>query len=250
MSYYSDGEKKSDILLIILLIASLVTLFLIVINNTKKIQNLEEEISTLKTTKKIKKSDNVNTSENNTVKENNVYEIEENEPDNYVNLTEKDRQVLDYLNDVNDKADNLNTTEKSKAKGIFIGIVDFLFYDGKINDVSFDELSDEGKKEVLKVSSNIDTKLDSKFPNYKDTISSKTKLAFNRASDVIKKGSVKLSDFSREKLGKDNYNEIIRSRDELVIYTKDAVNIIGKTTGKITTSLKEKIKSWYEDIKK
>lgn len=247
MSYYSDGEKKSDILLIILLIFALITLFLISINNSKKIQNLEEEISTLKTIKQEEKqNDNTNIENNSTVKENNIYEIEENDNNN---LTKKDKQVLEYLEDIDEKVNYLNNTEKSKAKGVFIGIVDFLFYDGKINGISFDELSDDGKKEVLKKSSNIDAKLDAKFPNYKDTISQKTKLAFNKASDIIKKGSIKLSDFSKEKLGKDNYNEIIRNKDQLKIYTKEAFGIIGETTGKITSSLKDKIKNWYEGIK-
>ena len=158
MSYYSDGEKKSDILLIILLIFALITLFLISINNSKKIQSLEEEISTLKTIKQEEKqNDNTNIENNSTVKENNIYEIEENDNNN---LTKKDKQVLEYLEDIDEKVNYLNNTEKSKAKGVFIGIVDFLFYDGKINGISFDELSDEGKKEVLKKSSNIDAKLD------------------------------------------------------------------------------------------
>jgi len=252
MSYYSDGEKKSDILLIILLIICLITLFMITLNNSKKIQTLEKEVSSLKKTVKIYKNNSTNNDSINEttseVKENTVYEIENNET-NEVQLTEKDKKVIDYLNDINSKTDDLNTTEKSKAKGIFIGIVDFLFYDGKINDVSFSELSDNGKKEVLKLSSNIDDKLDSKYPDYKSNISQKTSVAFNKASDIIKKGSYKLSDFSKEKLGQENYNEIIKNKEELKIYTKDAINIIGETTGKITSSLKDKIIKWYENIK-
>ena len=47
MNYY-EGEKKKDTFLIVLLIISLILIFMIILSNTKKIENLENDLETLK----------------------------------------------------------------------------------------------------------------------------------------------------------------------------------------------------------
>ena len=262
MNYY-DGEKGRDTLLILLLIISLVVIFVIILNNSKKINNLENDLETLKIKERNLEIENNSLKEGiNPTSYNETTDIVEfdnydNEQNNNIQsetvdsfkYTDKDLKVINYLESVEEKSEKLKAGNESKAKGVFIGLVDFLFYDGKINGVRYSELSDSGKKKVLGISSSIDTKLETKFPNYKEHISKKSKEAFNRASVVIKSGANKLSNFSKEKLGSENYNSIMSSKKDLIEYTIEATSIIGETTGKITANLKDKIKNWYENFK-
>lgn len=174
---------------------------------------------------------------------------------NVTTYSNKDKTAIQTFNNLNDEIDNILKNEnvesaKDKAKGTFITIVDFIFYDSEINGVTFDELTDSGKQKVLEIANKIDTKIENKFPNYKDTISDTAKEAFNKASELIKKGSYNLSKFSKEKLGEDNYNAIINAKDEFIDYTKQAIDIIGDVGSSVFESGKEYIKNWYENLKK
>ena len=210
------------------------------------------------------KEDNLNNSQNNDViidsKENNQNnsssEIENNNTKNStVNYSNNDETAIQTFNNLNEEIDNILNSEnvenaKETAKGTFITIVDFIFYDSEINGVTFDELTDSGKQKVLEIANKIDTKIENKFPNYKETISDKTKKAFNKASELIKKGAYNLSEFSKEKLGEENYNAIIDAKDEFIDYTKQAISIIGDVGSDVLESGKEYIKNWYENLKK
>ena len=210
------------------------------------------------------KEDNLGNSQNNDTiidsKENNQNngssEIEDNNTQNStVNYSNNDETAIQTFNNLNEEIDNILNSEnvenaKETAKGTFITIVDFIFYDSEINGVTFDELTDSGKQKVLEIANKIDTKIENKFPNYKETISDKTKKAFNKASELIKKGAYNLSEFSKEKLGEENYNAIIDAKDEFIDYTKQAISIIGDVGSDVFESGKEYIKNWYENLKK
>ena len=153
----------------------------------------------------------------------------------------------DTLRQVN--ASSNDETFADKAKGTFIMIVDFFFYDGEIEDITFSELTEDGKELVLDLASRIDEAIEAKIPGYKETISDVASRAFNKASELIKKGANNLSEFAREKLGEDNYNSIIEAKDELVYYTKNALNFIGDVGSKLFNSAKDKLNNWYQNFK-
>ena len=166
----------------------------------------------------------------------------------------EDEQAIETFNNLEEDITNILNSEtvsnaKDKAKGVFITIVDFLFYDSEINGVTFNELTDSGKQKVLEIAYSIDTKIENKFPNYKETISETAKDAFNKASELIKKGANNLKEFSKEKLGEENYNAIIDVKDEFVDYTKEAIDIIGDVGSDLLDGGKEYIKNWYENFR-
>lgn len=181
--------------------------------------------------------------------------------------TVKEQEMISTLSEVENEVDALlQSNEKNvqdKLKGIFITTVDFIFYDGEIKGVTFKELSEEAKQKVLQTVAAIDTKIENKFPNYKETISAKTKDAFNKMSDMIHKGAKNIQEFSKDKLGEENYNSLINAKDELVFYTKNALHTLGnvasgiwdKSEGirdKVSDTLKDgkdKVKNWYENLK-
>lgn len=167
-------------------------------------------------------------------------------------LSNNDKAVIQTLNSSLNEINNSSSNDKSfsdSAKATFINIVDFIFYDGKINGVTFDELTDKGKQEVLKIAQKIDEAIEEKIPGYKETISEKASNAFNKASELIKKGANNFSNFLKEKLGEEDYNAIIKSKDELVYYTKNAVSFIGDVGSSLFNSAKDKLNSWYQDFK-
>lgn len=184
---------------------------------------------------------NTNTNTNNTNTNNS----------NTITYSDKDTEVINSLNETLTKVKS-NVSDNDfldSAKGVFISVVDFLFYDGSINGVTFDELSDSGKQKVLEIASSIDSTIENKFPGYKDAISDKASNAFNKASEIIKKGANDLNDFAREKLGEDNYQSIIDAKDELIVYTKNAINFIGDVSSSLWNSAKDKLDNWYQNFK-
>ena len=183
------------------------------------------------------------------------HEIENNAQIETQNYSQNDETAIATFNNIEEEVDTILDSEnisnaKEKVKGTFITIVDFIFYDSEINGVTFDKLTDSGKQKVLEIANKIDNKIENKFPNYKDTISDTTKKAFNKASELIKKGAENVSEFSKEKLGEENYNAIINAKDEIIDYTKEAIEIIGDVGSDVFNSGKEYIKNWYENLKR
>lgn len=168
--------------------------------------------------------------------------------------TENDKTVIATFDniekDVNDLLDGEKTeSAKDKLKGTFVTIVDFIFYDAEIKGIKFDDLTEGAKQNILETANTIDSKIEKSFPGYKETISDKTKKAYNKASEVIKRGANSVKDFSKEKLGEENYNAIIDAKDELVYYTKNAFDIVGNVTSNLWEQGKSKVKSWYEKFR-
>ena len=83
--------------------------------------------------------------------------------------------VISYFSSVNSELDrNASTKSLSEsAKSGFVTVVDFLFYDKPIKGKTFKDLSNGAKLKVLKLGISIDKKIDSNFPDYKNTLSSK-----------------------------------------------------------------------------
>lgn len=166
-------------------------------------------------------------------------------------LSSKDNLVISELNSsltsINKNANDKDFSKKAKAT--FISIVDFLFYDGTIKGVTFNELTEKGKTEVLKLANKIDTALEEKSPGYKETISATTSKAYKKASQIIKDSANDINNFAKESLGDENYNSIIEAKDELLLYSKNALNFITGNGSKILNDTKNKLNDWYQDFK-
>lgn len=169
-----------------------------------------------------------------------------------IEYSNNDLLVINEFENIEKELNEILENDKdflNKAKGVFITIVDFIFYNSEINGVKFDELTENGKQKVLEISNNIDLKIENKFPNYKNDISEKASEALNKASKLIEEGSNNIEDFTKEKLGEENYNTLIEVKDELVEYTKNAFDIIGDFSSELYDNGKQKIKDWYEELK-
>lgn len=167
------------------------------------------------------------------------------------NYNEKDNIVIDELNNTLKNIEESTQDEnfKDKASSTFISIVDFLFYDGTIKGIPFDELTEKGKEKVLEISSKIDVKLEEKCPGYKEKISNSTSKAYQKASEIIKKGAKNINDFAKNALGDENYQTIIDAKDELVKYSKESLNYVTGAGSKVFNNTKEKLNEWYQNFK-
>lgn len=167
------------------------------------------------------------------------------------NYNEKDNIVIDELNNTLKNIEESTQDEnfKDKASSTFISIVDFLFYDGTIKGISFDELTEKGKEKVLEISSKIDVKLEEKCPGYKEKISNNTSKAYQKASEIIKKSAKNINDFAKSALGDENYQAIIDAKDELVKYSKESLNYVTGAGSKVFNNTKEKLNEWYQNFK-
>lgn len=210
--------------------------------NEKQVSNSDTNIEDNKTTTNSEIKDNSKNAEINNNSSNDLEKYSSND-EVVINSLESS------LSKINSGDSNSNSFADS-AKGVFVSIVDFLFYDGEINGVTFDELTDSGKQKVLEIANKIDRAIESKIPGYKETISSGASNAFNKASEVIKNGANNLNNFAKDKLGEENYQSIIDAKDELVYYTKNAINLIGDGAGKVFNSVKDKVSGWYQEFKK
>lgn len=62
----------------------------------------------------------------------------------------------------------------SGVKKNFVTLIDFIFYKGTIKGKTFSEISDAAKAKVIYYTLLVDSKIDDKWPDYKETIKSKT----------------------------------------------------------------------------
>ena len=195
------------------------------------------------TTTKSTTTNNSNVSNNTTSTNNdNVTKVEEPK------FSLKDNVVVNKLTETyeNVKNDIGDGTFKEKGKATFVSIVDFLFYDGTIDGVTFKELTGKGKEKALELANKIDNAIEKRAPGYKDTISDKKTKVLNKASELIKKGTTSLDNFLKNKLDSDDYNELIRAKNELVTNTKYAVSFIKDNGSKVIDSVVDKIDKWYQ----
>ena len=212
--------------------------------------NIDNNVTSSNNASSVSNSTTNNSSKNTQSNSSNKNDVSNNTEVN--TYSSNDEIVINSLESSLTKINNGSTSDSSfsdSAKGVFVSIVDFLFYDGEINGVTFDELTDSGKQKVLEIASKVDNAIESKIPGYKETISDTASKAFNKASEVIKSGANNLNNFAREKLGEENYQSIIDAKDELVYYTKNAINFLGDVGGKVFNSVKDKLDSWYQDFK-
>ena len=159
------------------------------------------------------------------------------------NYTEDD--VVDYVestyNNLEKNKNDKSSTFKTSVKNGFITVVDFIFYDGTIKGYKFKDLSASAKAKVIKIGLKIDDFIDTIFPGYKETISTK----YNNIKNKL------ISEYI------DDVNNVCNMNPENCnTIKKDFSNMMKNLSvpwTKLVTILKEKgvsaldnLKRWYE----
>ncbi|MDD2181109.1 MAG: hypothetical protein PHW32_01940 [Bacilli bacterium] len=158
----------------------------------------------------------------------------------------KEEEVLSYFRILeNDTKENTNESILTKVKDrldlAFFATVDFLFYDKEIKGITFDELSDKAKVEILEIANSIDTMISKQFPTYKETI----KDTGNKTYEFIGDQIGKLKNKIKGEIGTEKYNNILdtfeKGKTKLIDLKDSAKDVTGNAWNKA--------KDWYEDIR-
>ena len=150
-----------------------------------------------------------------------------------------DTEEFDYFDQAKKEIKELIESEqveqaKEKGKEYFITGVDFIFYDKEINGVTFDDLTEEGKKVTLENLETIDGWIMEIAPDYKDKIGEK----YQVVKDFVSTTYYDALESIKESLGEENYSAVQEKKDEI----KDSIT---STKDKAL----EKVSEWYQNFK-
>lgn len=123
---------------------------------------------------------------------------------------------------------------KSKAKDVFITGIDFIFYDGVISGVTFDELTEEGKEITMNNLEYLGDMVDQVIPGWRDELSDKYSIASEFVGDMY----LSVLDKIRGYLGDENYEALGNIKNQIFGDVHDAYD-----------SVKGRVKSWYEEFR-
>lgn len=150
-----------------------------------------------------------------------------------------DTEEFDYFDQAKKEIKELIESEqveqaKEKGKEYFITGVDFIFYDKEMNGVTFDDLTEEGKKVTLENLEIIDGWIMEIAPDYKDKIGEK----YQVVKDFVSTTYYDVLESIKESLGEENYSAVQEKKDEI----KDSIT---STKDKAL----EKVSEWYQNFK-
>ncbi len=123
---------------------------------------------------------------------------------------------------------------KRKAKDIFITGIDFIFYNGVISGVTFDELTEEGKRITMNNLEALGDMVDQVIPGWRDELSDKYSIASEFVGDMY----LSVLDKIRGYLGDENYEALGNIKNQIFGDVHDAYD-----------SVKGRVKSWYEEFR-
>lgn len=174
-------------------------------------------------------------------------------------VIETDEEFVTYINNVEQEVTAIAEKEEVTAEdqkvleNTFITLTDFIFYDGEINGVTFDELSDSAKEKVLDLYDKIDTKIESVFPNYKENIASTSKDVYANIKKEITELKDKIKDKYIDKHGQENYDNLENAYNESKETLKDSAKNTYETLKDVSTEFyentKNKAENWYKNYK-
>lgn len=165
--------------------------------------------------------------------------------------TNKDEIVLKYYQDEETKIKRLlNSNDKDMKQKVSekaVILVDFLFYDGEIKGITRADISDETKDKLMNIIERVDTKIEKRFPDYKEKISDKTSDALNFIKEKGTNGIHKLDDYLNQKV--DNYDEFKDVANSIISNTKDDFSEVKDLAKSGFSKVKDYYENWRADVK-
>ena len=165
--------------------------------------------------------------------------------------TNKDEIVLKYYQDEETKIKRLlNSNDKDMKQKVsekVVTLVDFLFYDGEIKGITRADISDETKDKLMNIIEKVDTKIEKRFPDYKEKISDKTSDALDFIKEKGTNGIHKLDDYLNQKV--DNYDEFKDVANSIISNTKDDFSEVKDLAKSGFSKVKDYYENWRADVK-
>lgn len=196
-----------------------------VINNNEQKENQQEEL--IENNSKVTNNEKT---KNNSISTNQSTTKEEN-------YTEED--IISYFENLDSELTNYNNDQllSETIKEKFVKCIDFIFYDEEIGGKTFKELTNSAKLKILEITMSIDSKIDSKFPGYKETISSKYQDIKGKAVKTYLETTTNICN---------NDPELCKTAKEGFQSLKDNFGLTWDVIKDLVGSGTSKLKEWYE----
>lgn len=170
------------------------------------------------------------------------------------NEIKKEEKTISHFENIENEVDTYienqeNKKLSTKAKEKFTELVDFIFYGTEINGITFNELSDSTKDKLISIVNRIDTKIESKVPGYKETISDEASTSYKYLSEKLKQGITYIDGKVEDKIGEEKYSNIKEGANKIVENVKEKSTKVLDKGKEIANSAKDKVKNWYEEWK-
>lgn len=178
-------------------------------------------------------------------------DLKDNSSSVVIDSQTKEEEVIDYFenleSDVEKYVNESNFDKvKDKAKNIAITGIDFIFYGTEIKGVTFEELTDTTKEKIMAIVARIDSKIESKVPNYKDTIKDKFGKGYDYVTDKLHQGIDYVDNKLEEKYG-EKYDNVKDKASEIKEEVKEGASEVWDTIKDKTSDGFSKVKDWYEE---
>ena len=169
----------------------------------------------------------------------------------YVPTPSPNQKIIDIFKNIEKETEyilknNEDSIEYSKA--LFVTLTDFIFFEKDFKDITFNDLSEQEKVEILSITISIDNKLETKFPKYKENIVETDNNIYIKTTDIIKNGIQNINDFTREKIGEDFYTSLLEAKLNIKYFSIEAWGYIKSFNIDTYENGKEYIKNWYDSI--
>lgn len=173
--------------------------------------------------------------------------------------TNADIEVINYITSIENEVNTLSsekdltTTTKSKLKSSFIILTDFIFYGGTINGVTFEELSLSAKEKALEIYTAIDQKIETIWPNYKETIKTTSEKIYTNIKEKTIGLKDELESKYMEEIEENAYNNSTQIFNEDVERLKEnitpTIDYVTEKSKETYENIKNKASNWYENFK-
>ena len=203
-------------------------------------------------TKNIK-NENINNEPEYRIEENTIIEESNQE------TIDQEENIETYVEEINNEVTEITSKEvlteddKITLKNTFITLTDFIFYGGQIKGKTFNELTTTAKQKVISIYETIDSKIEEKFPGYKETIKETTTKTYTNLKEQLSDIKDNLLTSYREEVGEENYNDQNKLLDESINTMKDSfspvIDTIVDKSKEIYETTKEKADTWYKNWK-
>lgn len=125
---------------------------------------------------------------------------------------------------------------KEKGKSYITTGIDFIFFDQPINDIYFNDLTEEVKKEIIEDLHSLDEAIMAYYPDYKDSLQQKYQIAASFMSEKY----LDILDRIKEYLGEEKYNTIGDKKDQ-------AIEEIIEQKEKVLEYIKKNYQDWKNE---
>lgn len=153
----------------------------------------------------------------------------------------KDNKVLNFFSEqYKDLQESINSIDteaiKTKGKALTVTFIDFIFYDGEIYGITYDELSEGVKEQIYQDFCDIDALIENYVPGYKEAIGEKYQVVV----DFISPKYYYVVDKIKEFIGEDNLEKLNEIKE-------NAGDVVSDLYNKEKEKIKEKYENWRDN---